>query len=97
MHRLTQAIGKTILPTAALMIVRQLGVTFKWKDYGIKGRERLKTMTLEAASGFMEPEHRLRPLLGLLSRFLLDHQQGLTAGAIALVSFGPYIQRHVVA
>jgi hypothetical protein len=25
------------------------GVTFKWKDYRIKGRDRLKTMTLDAA------------------------------------------------
>jgi hypothetical protein len=25
------------------------GVTFRWKDYRIRGRDRLKTMTLEAA------------------------------------------------
>ena len=25
------------------------GVTFKWKDYRIKGRDRLRTMTLDAA------------------------------------------------
>jgi hypothetical protein len=25
------------------------GVTFQWKDYRIKGRDRLKTMTLDAA------------------------------------------------
>jgi hypothetical protein len=28
---------------------RRAGVTFKWKDYRIKGRDRLRTMTLDAA------------------------------------------------
>ena len=52
------------------------GVTFKWKDYRIKGRDRLKTMTLDAAefirrfllhvlpNGF----HRIRHY-GLFARF----------------------------
>ena len=47
------------------------GVTFKWKDYRIKGRDRLKTMTLDAAE--------------FIRRFLLHvlpsgfHRRNLTA------------------
>ena len=55
---------------ARLIALDEKGVTFKWKDYRIKGRDRLKTMTLGAGefirrfllhvvpSGF----HRIRQL-----------------------------------
>ena len=55
---------------ARLIALGEAGVTFKWKDYRIKGRDRLRTMTFDAAEfirrfllhvlpgGF----HRIRPL-----------------------------------
>ena len=52
------------------------GVTFKWKDYRIKGRDRLKTMTLDAA------EFIRRFLLHVLpSGFHRIRHYGLFAGA----------------
>ena len=53
------------------------GVTFKWKDYRIKGRDRLKTMTLDAA------EFIRRFLLHVLpSGFHRIRHYGLFAGAV---------------
>ena len=40
---------RVAISNARLIALREAGVTFKWKDYRIKGRDRLKTMTLDAA------------------------------------------------
>jgi hypothetical protein len=54
---------------------RRAGVTFKWKDYRIKGRDRLRTMTLAAA------EFIRRFLLRVLpSGFHRIRHYGLIAG-----------------
>ncbi len=57
------------------------GVTFKWKDYRIKGRDRLSTMTLDAA------EFIRRFLLHVLpSGFHRIRHYGLFAGTPRLVT-----------
>ncbi|MBV8418561.1 MAG: transposase [Hyphomicrobiales bacterium] len=69
-------------PTASrsrtrLIALDQAGVTFKWKDYRIKGRDRLKTMTL-ATHEFIR-----RFLLHVLpSGFHRIRHYGLLAGAV---------------
>jgi putative transposase/transposase-like zinc-binding protein len=40
---------RVAISNARLIRLDDKGVTFKWKDYRIKGRDRLKTMTLDAA------------------------------------------------
>ncbi len=40
---------RVAISNARLIALGEAGVTFKWKDYRIKGRDRLKTMTLDAA------------------------------------------------
>jgi hypothetical protein len=40
---------RVAISNARLIALDEAGVTFKWKDYRIKGRDRLKTMTLDAA------------------------------------------------
>jgi hypothetical protein len=40
---------RVAISNSRLIALDQKGVTFKWKDYRIKGRDRLKTMTLDAA------------------------------------------------
>jgi hypothetical protein len=37
------------ISNSRLLALNEAGVTFKWKDYRINGRDRLKTMTLDAA------------------------------------------------
>jgi hypothetical protein len=39
---------RVAISNSRLLALDETGVTFKWKDYRIKGRDRLKTMTLEA-------------------------------------------------
>ncbi len=39
---------RVAISNARLIALNEKGVTFKWKDYRIKGRDRLKTMTLDA-------------------------------------------------
>ena len=39
---------RVAISNSRLLALDEAGVTFKWKDYRIKGRDRLKTMTLEA-------------------------------------------------
>ncbi len=43
---------RVAISNSRLLALDDAGVTFKWKDYRIKGRDRLKTMTL-AASEFI--------------------------------------------
>jgi hypothetical protein len=40
---------RVAISNARLVAFDEAGVTFRWKDYRIKGRDRLKTMTLDAA------------------------------------------------
>jgi putative transposase len=40
---------RVAISNSRLLALDQAGVTFKWKDYRIKGRDRLKTMMLNAA------------------------------------------------
>jgi len=40
---------RVAISNSRLLALDEAGVTFKWKDYRIKGRDRLKTMTLDAA------------------------------------------------
>src|SRR4029077_17834067 len=40
---------RVAISNSRLVALDDKGVTFKWKDYRIKGRDRLKTMTLDAA------------------------------------------------
>ena len=40
---------RVAISNSRLIALDDNGVTFKWKDYRIKGRDRLKTMTLAAA------------------------------------------------
>ena len=46
-HRV--AISNSRLLNSRLLALDETGVTFKWKNHRIKGRDRLKTMTLDAA------------------------------------------------
>ena len=39
---------RVAISNSRLITLDEAGVTFKWKDYRIKGRDRLKTMTLDA-------------------------------------------------
>jgi hypothetical protein len=39
---------RVAISNSRLLALDEKGVTFKWKDYRIKGRDRLKTMTLDA-------------------------------------------------
>jgi hypothetical protein len=40
---------RVAISNSRLLALDDAGVTFRWKDYRIKGRDRLKTMTLDAA------------------------------------------------
>jgi hypothetical protein len=40
---------RVAISNSRLIALDEAGVTFKWKDYRIKGRDRLKTMTLDPA------------------------------------------------
>jgi hypothetical protein len=40
---------RVAISNSRLLALDETGVTFKWKDYRIKGRDRLKAMTLDAA------------------------------------------------
>jgi len=68
---------RVAISNSRLIALDETGVTFKWKDYRIKGRDRLKTMTLEAA------EFIRRFLLHVLpSGFHRIRHYGLFAGTV---------------
>ena len=68
---------RVAISNSRLIALDDKGVTFKWKDYRIKGRDRLKTMTL-AAHEFIR-----RFLLHVLpSGFHRIRHYGLFAGAV---------------
>ena len=68
---------RVAISNSRLIALDDKGVTFKWKDYRIKGRDRLKTMTLDAA------EFIRRFLLHVLpSGFHRIRHYGLFAGAV---------------
>jgi hypothetical protein len=68
---------RVAISNSRLIALDETGVTFKWKDYRIKGRDRIKTMTLEAA------EFIRRFLLHVLpSGFHRIRHYGLFAGAV---------------
>ena len=68
---------RVAISNARLIALDEKGVTFKWKDYRIKGRDRLKTMTLDAG------EFIRRFLLHVLpSGFHRIRHYGLFAGAV---------------
>ena len=68
---------RVAISNARLIRLDDKGVTFKWKDYRIKGRDRLKTMTLDAA------EFIRRFLLHVLpSGFHRIRHYGLFASAV---------------
>jgi len=67
---------RVAISNSRLIALDEAGVTFKWKDYQIQGRDRLKTMTLDAA------EFIRRFLLHVLpSGFHRIRHYGLFAGA----------------
>jgi len=68
---------RVAISNSRLMALDETGVTFKWKDYRIKGHDRRKTMTLDAA------EFIRRFLLHVLpSGFHRIRHYGLFAGAV---------------
>jgi hypothetical protein len=68
---------RVAISNSRLLALDEKGVTFKWKDYRIKGRDRLKTMTLDAG------EFIRRFLLHVLpSGFHRIRHYGLIAGAV---------------
>ena len=68
---------RVAISNSRLVALDEAGVTFKWKDYRIKGRDRLKTMTLDAA------EFIRRFLLHVLpSGFHRIRHYGLFAGTV---------------
>ncbi len=68
---------RVAISNARLIALNEKGVTFKWKDYRIKGRDRLKAMTLDAG------EFIRRFLLHVLpSGFHRIRHYGLFAGAV---------------
>ena len=68
---------RVAISNSRLIAIDQADVTFKWKDYRIKGRDRLRTMTLDAA------EFIRRFLLHVLpSGFHRIRHYGLFAGAV---------------
>ncbi len=46
---LARYIHRVAISNSRLIALDEKGITFRWKDYRIKGRDRLKTMTLDAA------------------------------------------------
>ena len=67
---------RVAISNSRLIALDEAGVTFKWKDYRVKGRDRLRTMTLDAA------EFIRRFLLHVLpSGFHRIRHYGLFAGA----------------
>ena len=68
---------RVAISNSRLIALDETGVTFKWKDYRIKDRDRLRTMTLDAA------EFIRRFLLHVLpSGFHRIRHYGLFAGAV---------------
>ncbi len=68
---------RVAISNSRLIALDQAGVTFKWKDYRIKGRGRLRTLTLDAA------EFIRRFLLHVLpSGFHRIRHYGLFAGTV---------------
>jgi hypothetical protein len=68
---------RVAISNSRLIALDQAGVTFKWKDYRINGRDRLKTMTLDAA------EFIRRFLMHVLpSGFHRIRHYGLFAGTV---------------
>jgi hypothetical protein len=68
---------RVAISNSRLIALDEKAVTFKWKDYRIKGRDRLKTMTLDAA------EFIRRFLLHVLpSGFHRIRHYGLFAGTV---------------
>jgi hypothetical protein len=68
---------RVAISNSRLIALDEAGVAFKWKDYRIKGPERLKTMTLDAA------EFIRRFLLHVLpGGFHRIRHYGLFAGAV---------------
>jgi len=68
---------RVAISNARLIRLDDKGVTFKWKDYRIKGRDRLKIMTLDAA------EFIRRFLLHVLPKgFHRIRHYGLFAGTV---------------
>ena len=68
---------RVAISNSRLIALNEAGVTFKWKDYRVKGHDRLRTMTLDAA------EFIRRFLLHVLpSGFHRIRHYGLFAGAV---------------
>jgi len=68
---------RVAISNSRLIALDEAGVTFKWKDYRIKGRDRFRTMTLDAA------EFIRRFLLHVLpSGFHRIRHYGLFAGTV---------------
>jgi hypothetical protein len=68
---------RVAISNSRLIALDEAGVTFKWKDYRIQGRDRLKTMTLDAG------EFIRRFLLHVLpGGFHRIRHYGLFAGAV---------------
>jgi hypothetical protein len=68
---------RVAISNSRLIALDEAGVTFKWKDYRIKGRDRLRTLTLDAA------EFIRRFLLHVLpSGFHRIRHYGLFAGTV---------------
>ncbi len=68
---------RVAISNARLIALNEKGVTFKWKDYRIKGRDRLKAMTLDAGEFIRRFLLHVRP-----SGFHRIRHYGLFAGAV---------------
>jgi Putative transposase len=87
---------RVAISNSRLLALDEAGVTFNWKDYRIKGRDRLKTMTLDAAefirrflmhvlpSGF----HRIRHY-GLFASAIRAHNVERARQALAAPKVSP--------
>ena len=75
---------RVAISNSRLIALDERGVTFKWKDYRVEGRDRFKTMTL-AAHEFIR-----RVLLHVLpSGFHRIRHYGLFAGAVRADNIEP--------
>ena len=68
---------RVAISNSRLVALDEAGVTFKWKDYRIKGRDRMKTMTLDAGEFIRRFLLHVRP-----SGFHRIRHYGLLAGAV---------------
>ena len=91
---------RVAISNSRLIALNENGVTFKWKDYRIQGRDRLKTMTLDAAEFIRRfllhvlPRglHRIRHY-GLFAATVRTHNIARIRQLLAAAETAPHRQR----